>query len=93
VVEIYNAKVALSSFNLAAERFASKYNVVAGAGSDSHVLQGLGTAMLHMPRFDDQVTFMAALSEADIVARRKNLLYLQSIKFLQTTLDRALTEE
>lgn len=93
VVEIYNAKVALSSFNLAAERFASKYNVVAGAGSDSHVLQGLGTAMLHMPRFDDQVSFMAALSEADIVARRKNLLYLQSIKFLQTTLDRALTEE
>ncbi|MCL5736526.1 MAG: glycosyltransferase [Actinobacteria bacterium] len=93
VIEIYNAKVALSSFNLAAERFAAKYNVVAGAGSDSHVLQGLGTAMLRMPRFNDTVTFMAALWEADIIARRKNLLYLQSLKLLHTTLDRVLPEE
>lgn len=93
VIEIYNAKVALSSFNLAAERFAAKYNVVAGAGSDAHVLQGLGTAMLRMPRFSDPATFMAALWEADIIARRKNLLYLQSLKLLQTTLDRVLPEE
>ncbi len=51
VIEIYNAKVALSSFNLSAERFAAKYNIVAGAGSDAHVLQALGTAMLRMPKF------------------------------------------
>ena len=93
VIEIYNAKVALSSFNLSAERFAAKYNVVAGAGSDAHVLQGLGTAMLRMPRFTDPQSFMAALCEADIIARRKNLLYLQSLKLLQTTLDRVLTED
>ena len=93
VIEIYNAKVALSSFNLAAERFAAKYNVVAGAGSDAHVLQGLGTAMLRMPRFNDPASFMAALWEADIIAKRKNLLYLQSLKLLQTTLDRVLPEE
>jgi predicted metal-dependent phosphoesterase TrpH/glycosyltransferase involved in cell wall biosynthesis len=93
VVEIYNAKVALSSFNLSAERFAAKYNIVAGAGSDAHVLQGLGTAMLRMPRFNDPQSFMAALWEADIIARRKNLLYLQSLKLLQTTLDRVLPEE
>ena len=42
VIEIYNAKVALSSFNLSAERFAAKYNIVAGAGSDAHVLPGAG---------------------------------------------------
>jgi predicted metal-dependent phosphoesterase TrpH/glycosyltransferase involved in cell wall biosynthesis len=93
VIEIYNAKVALSSFNLSAERFAAKYNVAVGAGSDAHVLQGLGTAMLHMPRFHDPSSFMASLREADIVARRKNLLYLQSLKLLQTTLDRVLPEE
>jgi predicted metal-dependent phosphoesterase TrpH/glycosyltransferase involved in cell wall biosynthesis len=93
VIEIYNAKVALSSFNLAAERFAAKYNVVAGAGSDAHVLQGLGTAMLRMPRFSDPATFMAALWEADIIAKRKSLLYLQSLKLLQTTLDRVLPDE
>lgn len=93
VIEIYNAKVALSSFNLSAERFAAKYNIVAGAGSDAHVLQGLGTAMLRMPRFTDPQSFMAALWEADIIARRKNLLYLQSLKLLQTTLDRVLPED
>ena len=53
VIEIYNAKVALSSFNLSAERFAAKYNIVAGAGSDAHVPQALGTAMIRMPRFTD----------------------------------------
>ena len=93
VIEIYNAKVALSSFNLSAERFAAKYNVVAGAGSDAHVLQALGTAMIRMPRFNDPQSFMAALWEADIIAKRKNLLYLQSLKLLQTTLDRVLPED
>jgi predicted metal-dependent phosphoesterase TrpH len=93
VIEIYNAKVALSSFNLSAERFAAKYNIVAGAGSDAHVLQGLGTAMIRMPRFNDPQSFMAALWEADIIARRKSLLYLQSLKLLQTTLDRVLPED
>jgi predicted metal-dependent phosphoesterase TrpH/glycosyltransferase involved in cell wall biosynthesis len=93
VIEIYNAKVALSSFNLSAERFAAKYNIVAGAGSDAHVPQGLGTAMIRMPRFRDPLSFMAALWEADIIARRKSLLYLQSLKLLQTTLDRVLPED
>ena len=93
VIEIYNAKVALSSFNLSAERFAAKYNIVAGAGSDAHVPQGLGTAMIRMPRFKDPRSFMSALWEADIIARRKSLLYLQSLKLLQTTLDRVLPED
>ncbi len=93
VIEIYNARVALSSFNLSAERFAAKYNVVAGAGSDAHVLQGLGTAMLRMPRFADSESFMVALWEADIIAKRKNLLYLTSLKLLQTTMDRVFPEE
>ncbi len=93
VIEIYNAKVALSSFNLSAERFAAKYNVVAGAGSDAHVPQALGSAIIRMPRFDDPQSFMAALWEADIIAKRKSLLYLQSLKLLQTTLDRVLPED
>jgi predicted metal-dependent phosphoesterase TrpH len=93
VIEIYNAKVALASFNLSAERFAAKYNIVAGAGSDAHVPQALGTAMIRMPRFKDPRSFMAALWEADIIAKRKSLLYLQSLKLFQTTLDRVLPED
>jgi hypothetical protein len=90
VIETYNARNYLASFNLNAERFAAKYNLAAGAGSDSHVLPGLGTAMLRMPRFRGPEEFMAALREADIVTRRRSLLYLQSLKLLQTTLDRVM---
>ena len=91
VIETYNARVALSSFNVNAERFAAKYHIVAGAGSDAHVLPGLGTALLSMPRFDGPEEFMRSLREADILARRKSLLYLQSLKLLQTTLDHVLS--
>jgi hypothetical protein len=90
VIETYNARNMLPRFNLTAERFAAKYNVAAGAGSDAHVLPGLGTAMLRMPRFSGPEEFMAALREADIVTRRKSLLYLQSLKLLRTTLDHVL---
>jgi len=90
VIETYNARNYLASFNLNAERFSAKYNLAAGAGSDSHVLPGLGTAMLRMPRFRGPEEFMAALREADIVTRRRSLLYLQSLKLLQTTLDRVM---
>lgn len=90
IIETYNARNYLASFNLNAERFAAKYNLAAGAGSDSHVLPGLGTAMLRMPRFRGPEEFMASLREADIVTRRRSLLYLQSLKLLQTTLDRVM---
>ncbi len=55
------------------------------------MLPGLGTAMLRMPRFDGPEEFLAGLREADIVTRRRRLLYLQSLKLLQTTLDRVLS--
>ena len=43
VLEVFNARVAVRGFNEEAQRFADKYRIVAGAGSDSHVPQGLGT--------------------------------------------------
>ena len=42
-IEVFNPRVAFSAFNEEAERFAAKYRIVAGAGSDSHVPQGLGS--------------------------------------------------
>ena len=39
-IEVYNPRVAIGSFNEEAERFAAKYRIVAGAGSDSHVAAG-----------------------------------------------------
>lgn len=84
VLEVFNARVAVPAFNEEAARFAAKYRVVAGAGSDSHVPQGLGSVKIRMRDFDGAEEFLGSLRDADILGRRKSLIYLQSLKFLQT---------
>jgi len=83
-IEVFNPRVAISSFNDEAARFAAKYRVTAGAGSDSHVAQGLGTVRIRMRDFDGPQEFLQSLSEADILTRSGSLLYVQALKFLQT---------
>ena len=51
-IEIFNPRVAISAFNEEADRFAAKYRIPAGAGSDAHVPQGLGSARVRMRDFD-----------------------------------------
>ena len=50
ILEVFNPRVALTAFNEEAERFARKYRIVPGAGSDSHVAQGLGSVRHADPR-------------------------------------------
>jgi predicted metal-dependent phosphoesterase TrpH/glycosyltransferase involved in cell wall biosynthesis len=83
-LEVFNARVAVPAFNEEAARFAAKYRVVAGAGSDSHVPQGLGSVKIRMHDFDGPDEFLESLRDADILGKRKSLIYLQSLKFLQT---------
>src|SRR5213078_896823 len=83
-IEVYNPRVAIGSFNEEAERFAAKYRVVAGAGSDSHVAQGLGSVRIRMRDFDGPEEFLESLRDADIVRKRQSLLYVQALKFIQT---------
>src|SRR5213078_3208515 len=83
-IEVYNPRVAIGSFNEEAERFAAKYRVVAGAGSDSHVAAGLGSVRIRMRDFDGPEEFLESQREADIVRRPTSLLYVQALKFLQT---------
>jgi hypothetical protein len=85
ILEVFNPRVALTAFNEEAERFAAKYRIVPGAGSDSHVAQGLGSVMIRLHEFDGPLEFLQAMRDADIVHRRKNLVYVQALKFLQTT--------
>src|SRR5438874_3411364 len=68
-IEVYNPRVAIGSFNDEAERFAAKYRVVAGAGSDSHVAAGLGSVRIRMRDFDGPEEFLESLREADIARR------------------------
>jgi len=83
-IEVYNPRVAIGSFNEEAARFAAKYRIVAGAGSDSHVAAGLGSVRIRMRDFDGPEEFLESLRDADIVTKPTSLLYVQALKFLET---------
>ena len=81
VFEVYNARLLFETYNDEALRFARKYNLVMGAGSDAHVLQGLGTGAVRMRAFHGPEEFLLSLRSAEILRRPKSLLYLQSLKW------------
>ncbi len=83
-IEVFNPRVAIGAFNEEAARFAAKYRIVAGAGSDSHVAQGLGSVRIRMRDFDGPQEFLESLREAEIITRPTSLLYVQALKFLET---------
>jgi predicted metal-dependent phosphoesterase TrpH len=82
VFEVYNARLMREAFNDEALRFARKYGLRQGAGSDAHVLQGLGTGVLRMRRFEGRDDFLAALRDAEVIRRPRSLAYLQSLKWV-----------
>jgi predicted metal-dependent phosphoesterase TrpH len=84
ILEVFNPRVALTAFNEEAERFACKYRIVPGAGSDSHVAQGLGSVRMRIHDFDGPAEFLEAMRDADITRKHKNLVYVQALKLLQT---------
>jgi predicted metal-dependent phosphoesterase TrpH len=83
-IEVFNPRVAIAAFNEEAARFAAKYRIPAGAGSDSHVAQGLGSVRIRMRDFDGPAEFLQSLRDAEILTRPSSLLYVQALKFLQT---------
>jgi hypothetical protein len=83
-IEVFNPRVAIGAFNEEAARFAAKYRIPAGAGSDSHVAQGLGSVRVRMCDFEGPQEFLQSLRDAEIVTRPTSLLYVQALKFLET---------
>jgi predicted metal-dependent phosphoesterase TrpH len=81
VLEVYNARLLFEAYNDEALRFQRKYRLLAGAGSDAHVLQGVGTGALRMRRFDGPEEFLLSLRTAEVLRRPKSLAYLQSLKW------------
>jgi glycosyltransferase involved in cell wall biosynthesis len=90
VFEVYNARLLRDSFNDEALRFARKYRLLQGAGSDAHVLQGVGTGAVQMRRFDGPEEFLLSLRTAEILRRPKSLAYLQSLKWMAQVKERVL---
>jgi predicted metal-dependent phosphoesterase TrpH len=87
--EAYNARLVFETFNDEALRFARKYNLTMGAGSDAHVLQGVGTGCVRMRRFEGPEEFLISLHGAEIVRRPRSLVYLQSLKWAAQVKERA----
>jgi hypothetical protein len=87
-IEVFNPRVAIGAFNEEAARFAAKYRIPPGAGSDSHVAQGLGSVRIRMRDFDGPQEFLQSLRDADIVTKPGSLIYVQALKFLQTRVTR-----
>jgi predicted metal-dependent phosphoesterase TrpH/glycosyltransferase involved in cell wall biosynthesis len=82
VLEVYNARLLFDAYNDEALRFARKYGLLHGAGSDAHVLQGVGTGALRMRQFDGPEEFLLSLRTATVLRRPKSLALLQSLKWV-----------
>jgi predicted metal-dependent phosphoesterase TrpH len=82
VLEVYNARLLKETYNDEALRFARKYNLLQGAGSDAHVLPGLGTGAVRMREFRTPEELLISLRSAEILRRPKSLAYLQSLKWV-----------
>jgi predicted metal-dependent phosphoesterase TrpH/glycosyltransferase involved in cell wall biosynthesis len=81
VLEVYNARLLFEAYNDEALRFARKYDLTMGAGSDAHVLQGVGTGAVRMRAFEGPEDFLISLRTAQVLRRPRSLLYLQSLKW------------
>jgi len=88
VFEAYNARLLFDGYNDEALRFARKYDLTIGAGSDAHVLQGLGTGAVRMRAFESPEEFLLSLRTAEILRRPKSLVYLQSLKWVAQAKER-----
>ena len=90
VFEVYNARLLFEQYNDEALRFARKYNLTMGAGSDAHVLPGVGTGGLRMRRFRDREEFVVSLRTAEVLRRPRSLAYLQALKWTAQVKERVL---
>jgi len=88
IFEVYNARLLFEAYNDEALRFARKYNLTMGAGSDAHVPQGVGTGGLRMRAFDGPDEFLLSLRSAEILRRPRSLAYLQSLKWVAQVKER-----
>ena len=88
VFEVFNARLLFEAMNDEALRFARKYNLTMGAGSDAHVLQGVGTGLVRLRAFETPEEFLISLRNAEVVRRPKSLLYLQGLKWVAQARER-----
>jgi predicted metal-dependent phosphoesterase TrpH len=72
IIEVLNARVMLPQNSAKARAFASKHNIVQGAGSDAHTLREIGNAYIEMPEFKGRDDFLDALRKGKIRGHMTN---------------------
>jgi predicted metal-dependent phosphoesterase TrpH len=88
IFEVYNARLLFEAYNDEALRFATKYNLTLGAGSDAHVLQGVGTGAMRLRAFHGPEELLLSLHSAHVLRRPRSLVYLQSLKWVAQAKER-----
>jgi len=66
-IEGRNAKTSLESLNQQAVDYGHANGLVVGGGSDAHVPDAFGAAVVEMPDFTDPASFLAAMAQGRIV--------------------------
>lgn len=67
VVEVRNAKTASEELNARAADLARRHALAAGAGSDAHVPEALGAAVVEAPAFEGPAGFLDSLRRGRVV--------------------------
>ena len=89
VFEVYNARLLFEAYNDEALRFARKYNLTAGAGSDAHVLAGRRhRAPCACAASTGRRSSCSRCERAEILRRPKSLAYLQGLKWVAQAKER-----
>jgi predicted metal-dependent phosphoesterase TrpH/glycosyltransferase involved in cell wall biosynthesis len=88
VFEVYNARLLFEAYNDEALRFATKYNLTMGAGSDAHVLQGVATGAMRLRSFNGPEELLLSLRSGHVLRRPRSLVYLQSLKWVAQAKER-----
>jgi hypothetical protein len=71
-IEARNAKTSLESLNRRAADFAATHGIAAGAGSDAHVPDAIGSAYVELTDFDDAPSFLAALRGGTVIGHHSD---------------------
>jgi predicted metal-dependent phosphoesterase TrpH len=66
VMEIFNARCTLSSYNNKAKAFAARHDIPGTAGSDAHSAGEIGRTYVDMPEFSGPEDFLAALRQGNL---------------------------
>lgn len=61
ILEVYNARNALPSYNTRALQYAQEHGLLAGAGSDVHTLSEYGRAYVDIPPFSGPDDFLTSM--------------------------------